>query len=103
MAKAARIGHVLKRLLQILWIGTIAAAVISYIAAPHLFTADNIAAFLKRFQGTIWLVYLVMSALRGFTLLPSTPLVIAGSILFPAQPLSVLLVSITGVLLSSSM
>ena len=44
-----------------------------------------------------------MSALRGFTLLPSTPLVIAGTILFPEQPFLVLFVSMAGILLSSSM
>ncbi|CAN5340258.1 TVP38/TMEM64 family protein [soil metagenome] len=103
MAKAARIGPVLKRLGQILWIGTIAAGVISYIAAPQLFTAENIAAFLLRFQSVIWLIYIAFSTLRGLTLLPSTPLVIAGTLLFPAQPFAVLAVSIIGILLSSSM
>ena len=46
MANAMRIGPILKRFGQVLWIGTVAAGLISYIAAPHLFTADNIAAFL---------------------------------------------------------
>ncbi len=103
MATAARIGPVLKRLGQLLWIGTIAAGVISYIAAPHLFTADNIAAFLLRFQGVIWLVYIAFSILRGLTLLPSTPLVVAGTMLFPGQPFAVLAVSMMGIFLSSSM
>lgn len=103
MAKAAQIGPVLKRLGQVLWIGTIAAGVISYLAAPQLFTADNIAAFLLRFQSIIWLVYISFSALRGLTLLPSTPLVLAGTLLFPAQPFAVLAVSIIGILLSSTM
>jgi uncharacterized membrane protein YdjX (TVP38/TMEM64 family) len=103
MAKAARIGPVLKRLGQILWIGTIAAGVISYIAAPHFFTAESIAAFLLRFQSVIWLIYIAFSILRGLTLLPSTPLVIAGTLLFPGQPFAVLAVSMTGILLSSSM
>ena len=103
MSKAARIGPILKRLGQILWIGTIAAGVISYIAAPHLFTAENIAVFLLRFQSVIWLIYLAFSIFRGLTLLPSTPLVIAGTLLFPTQPFAVLAVSMIGILLSSSM
>lgn len=86
-----------------IWLGAIVAGVSSYLLYPHLFTAENIAEFLKRFEGEIWLIYLVMSALRGFSLLPSTPLVIAGTLLFPEQPLAVLAVSITGILLSSSM
>ncbi len=103
MAKAARIGPVLKRLGQILWIGTIAAGVISYIAVPQLFTGENIAAFLLRFQSIIWLIYIAFSVFRGLTLLPSTPLVIAGTLLFPQQSFLVLIVSIIGILLSSSM
>jgi len=70
---------------------------------PQVFTAENIAAFLLQFQGEIWLVYLIMSALRGFSLLPSTPLVIAGTLLFPGQPFSVLAVSMTGIFVTSSM
>src|SRR3954471_10322570 len=100
MATAARIGPVLRRLGQVFWIATISAGVISYIAAPQLFTAQNIAAFLLRFQNEIWVFYLVLSALRGLTLLPSTPLVIAGTLLFPAQPLAVLSVSMLGIFLS---
>lgn len=103
MANAARNGHILKRLVQLIWIGTVAAGAISYLAAPQLFTAENIAAFLLRFQGVIWLIYIAFSALRGMTLLPSTPLVIAGTLLFPSQPFMVLSVSLIGILLSSSM
>lgn len=85
------------------WLMAILAGVGSYLMYPQAFTAENIAAFLLRFQGEIWLVYLAMSTLRGFSLLPSTPLVIAGTLLFPGQSLAVLSVSIVGILLSSSM
>lgn len=85
------------------WLAVLIAGAGSYVYAPQMFTAENIAAFLLRFQGVIWLVYLLFSILRGFTLLPSTPLVIAGTILFPGQPFAVLGVSMTGILLSSTM
>ena len=75
----------------------------AYLLFPDEFTAPKIAEFLLRFQGEIWLVYLALSALRGLTLLPSTPLVIAGTLLFPNQPFAVLTVSIVGIMLSSSM
>lgn len=86
-----------------IWLGVIVVCISWYIYDPSLFTAANIAAFLLRFEGAIWGVYLVMSALRGFSLLPSTPLVIAGTMLFPSQPLSVLGVCLLGIFLSSSM
>lgn len=99
----AKTSSVLRLACLGVWLLAILAGAGSYLAYPQAFTAENIAAFLLRFQGEIWLVYLAMSALRGFSLLPSTPLVIAGTLLFPGQPFAVLAVSITGILLSSSM
>jgi uncharacterized membrane protein YdjX (TVP38/TMEM64 family) len=87
----------------VVWLAVLISGIGGYIANPHAFTAENIAAFLLRFQTGIWLVYLAMSVLRGFTLLPSTPLVLAGTLLFPTQPFVVLTVSIIGILLSSTM
>ena len=81
----------------------IVAGVGSYLWNPQAFTPENISGFLLTFQGEIWLVYFAMSALRGFTLLPSTPLVLAGTLLFPGLPLAVLAVSMAGILISSSL
>src|SRR5690348_5724248 len=103
MAKASRFSLVLRRIFLVLWVGVIAACLITYLAAPHLFTAENIATFMSRLQGVIWLVYLGISILRGFTLLPSTPLVLAGTLLFPDDRILVLIVSLVGIALSSSM
>lgn len=86
-----------------LWLLVIVTAIGTFILYPQFFTAGQIAAFLFQFQNEIWIVYLGMSVIRGFTLLPSTPLVIAGTLLFPAQPFAVLVVSMTGILLSSAM
>ncbi|HVF46815.1 MAG TPA: VTT domain-containing protein [Pyrinomonadaceae bacterium] len=86
-----------------IWLSVIVAGVTASFAYPQALTPQGIAGFLTRFQGQIWLVYLAISVLRGFTLLPSTPLVIAGTLLFPGQPWSVLGVSIFGILISSTM
>ena len=79
------------------------SAVATYFIHPQFFTPQSLAVFLQRFEGLIWFAFLTVSILRGFTLLPSTPLVIAGTLLFPSQPYLVLAVSIVGILLSSSM
>ena len=99
----AKLSSAVRYICLAVWIGAIIAGVGSYLLYPHLFTAENIADFLRRFEGEIWVIYLAMSALRGFSLLPSTPLVIAGTLLFPDQPIAVLTVSISGILLSSTM
>jgi uncharacterized membrane protein YdjX (TVP38/TMEM64 family) len=85
------------------WVAIIVACISTYLVYPSLFTAEKIAAFLRQFTAAIWLAYLVMSMLRGLTLLPSTPLVLAGTVLFPAQPVTVLAVSMVGIVFSSSM
>lgn len=97
------IGKVTRLIMIGLWALIIVSAIIAYLLYPESFTASNIAAFIERFQGAIWIVYFAMSALRGITLLPSTPLVIAGTLLFPSQPWAVLAISLAGIFISSSM
>ncbi len=102
VAHLARAGSILRRTCLTIWLATLAAGLIAYLAAPHLFTADNIAAILRRFERHIWLIYIAMSMLRGFTLLPSTPLVLAGTLLFPDRALAVFAVSLAGIAVSSA-
>ncbi len=84
------------------WICIILTGVMTYIARPAIFTPQNIAGLLVEFQNETLAVYLLLSILRGFTLLPSTPLVLAGTLMFPTQLWLVLAVSIFGILVSSS-
>lgn len=99
----AKISKILRAACIAIWLSVILTCIFSYLIYPQVFTAEKIAEFLLRFHGEIWIVYLAMSVLRGFTLLPSTPLVIAGTLLFPGQPFAVLAISIIGIIISSSM
>ncbi|HQY67278.1 MAG TPA: VTT domain-containing protein [Pyrinomonadaceae bacterium] len=74
-----------------------------YLYDPPAFSAEGITEFLHNFKHGVWLIYIALSAFRGFTLLPSTPLVLAGTMLFPSHPFAVLAVSMAGILLSSTM
>lgn len=85
------------------WASIAIAGIGGFLLYPDSFTASNIASILLRFQGEVLLIYLAMSALRGLSLLPSSPLVIAGTLIYPDQPWLVLLVSISGIAFSSSM
>ncbi|HMT09798.1 MAG TPA: VTT domain-containing protein [Pyrinomonadaceae bacterium] len=93
----------IRKILIVIWISIVVVCISSYFANPTAFQAGNIAYFLEKFGTWIWAVYLAFSIIRGFTLLPSTPLVIAGTLIFPDQPFWVLVVSMTGILLSSTM
>lgn len=101
--RISKTTSIVRTIILVIWATIVLACIGTYLADPSRFTAENIAEFLRRFSGPIWLIYLAFSALRGITLLPSTPLVIAGTLLFPEQPFALLLVSMTGILLSSTM
>ncbi|MBX7055343.1 MAG: VTT domain-containing protein [Pyrinomonadaceae bacterium] len=100
MRKPARI---VRRICIALWLTLPLGCLSAYLYDPSAFSANSIAALLRNFENGVWAIYILLSVFRGFTLLPSTPLVIAGTILFPSQPLMVLSVSMTGILLSSTM
>ena len=85
------------------WLSVIVGGISFFFLSPSSFTAENIAALLTKFHGPVWILYLLLSALRGFTLLPSTPLVLAGTMLYPQQPFLVLMISLFGIVISSSM
>ena len=85
------------------WLSVIVIGISAYLINPSSFTAESIATFLTEFHGPIWILYLLLSVMRGFTLLPSTPLVLAGAMLYPQQPFLVLAISLLGIVISSSM
>jgi Uncharacterized conserved protein len=86
-----------------IWVLIILAGIVSYLVWPEFFTPQSIAGLLNKFQNEALTIYLAISVVRGLTLLPSTPLIIAGTLLFPQQRWIVLVVSISGILVSSAM
>lgn len=99
----ATIAKLARLVLLLVWAAVITTAVIFYLSRPEEFTAANIAAFIRSFENEVLIVYLAVSAARGFTLLPSTPLVLAGTVLYPDQPWLVLTIAMAGILISSSL
>jgi uncharacterized membrane protein YdjX (TVP38/TMEM64 family) len=70
---------------------------------PEVFSAENIAAFLQHFRSQLWLTYFFVSFVRGFFLIPSTPFIFAGIILFPEDTFLLLFTAVAGVVFSSAM
>jgi uncharacterized membrane protein YdjX (TVP38/TMEM64 family) len=69
------------------WLGLVAICLSLYFFLPELFAPENIRRFFSAnlYEGLF--VYFVISTLRGFTLIPSTPIVLAGVLVFPPWPL----------------
>ena len=88
----------IKRLLRYFWLFLIVLAIGSYLYSPDSFTGENITLFIKNKNANLFLVYVVISLIRGLFLLPSTPFVLAGVILFPTNLSLVFVVSMLGIL-----
>ncbi len=91
----------LQHILKWFWISCITACVAIYIIDPSIFSNEAIADFVAKFGGYAWGTYFLIHLLRGFVLLPSTPLIFAGVILFPNDLFWVLVVSLLGIVSSS--
>ncbi len=92
-----------KRWLLGLWILTFLSVFWWYLYNPSFFTATSLKVFLESFWSFLLLVYFVLSALRGFTLIPSTPFVLVGILLFPENLIFVYAISMIWILLSATM
>ena len=92
-----------KKIIIAIWILFLVLCLGFFLTHRELFTPEGIVMFLTKFGGWVMTAYLIVSLLRGFTLIPSTPFVLAGTILFPGSPFWVLAISMTGIIFSSSM
>lgn len=91
-----------KILIYTIWVALLIGLVIAYVLNPEIITAKYLVAFVQEFLGEMLLIYTILTLIRGFFLIPSTPFVIGGGLLFPDQLLLVLLISIIGVLFSAA-
>lgn len=83
------------------WVCTIIVCLTFYLYQPNTFSKENIAMFIGEYKNQAWLVYFLIHIFRGFVLLPSTPLVFAGLILFPEHPFWILIISLVGIVTCS--
>ena len=87
----------------IVWASIVLLAIGYYLFNSDKFSPELIASHIKEFESYALGFYLLLSVLRGLTLLPSTPLVLAGTLLFPHQPWLVLGISLFGIVVCSGM
>lgn len=93
----------IKKIINYTWISIVLFVLIYALVFPSTFSAEQVSLFLQKFGHWVWLVYIVISFLRGVFLFPSTPFVFAGAILFPEKLLLVGIVSILGILVSATL
>ncbi|MGM0631637.1 MAG: TVP38/TMEM64 family protein [Pseudomonadota bacterium] len=70
-----------------LWLGLVTVCLSLYVFRPDLFEPTRIRQYFADNLALGLLGYFTISTLRGFTLIPSTPFVLAGVLVFPPWPL----------------
>ncbi len=92
---------VIKKIVIISWLILLVLMWGYYLINPAYFSAKNIAHVLSKYEGYLFVVYAVISALRGLTLLPNMTLIIAGTLMFPNNLTMLLIISVFGITASS--
>tara|TARA_R110002110_G_scaffold95455_1_gene246589 strand:+ start:150948 stop:151547 length:600 start_codon:yes stop_codon:yes gene_type:complete len=69
------------------WLIVITVCLSFYFLRPELFEPQRLRAFFDANLLSGLTIYFIISTLRGFTLIPSTPIVLAGILVFPPLPL----------------
>ena len=80
-----------------IWLLALIAAMSYYLLYPQHFSPEALQHFFTRFDTYMLVVYALVSIVRGFFLIPSTPFIFAGVLLFPDHPDWVLALSVLGV------
>lgn len=83
------------------WLLMIVAGLAAYATHSEDFSPRRLAATLVAWRGPLACVYVLALVTRSLVLIPSTPLVMAGIVLFPGRPGWVWLLSLVGIGLSS--
>lgn len=91
-----------KKIIYIIWILVVVSLLALFIISPTSFTPEAISEFICQYESQLLIIYTVICIVRGLFLIPSTPFVLAGVLIFPDQPWAVFLISIIGVLIGSS-
>ena len=85
------------------WLVVTIGLSILYATRPELINPINLVGLLRQAGTGVLLGYVVVSILRPVTLVPSTVLIIVGTLLFPDRSVLVFVVSLLGVVVSSAL
>ena len=85
----------------VVWGASVLALSGLYALRPDLLEPERVAGVLRGSGQPVLLGYVVLNVVRAFTLVPSTVLIIAGTLLFPDRPWFVMSSSLGGVVVSA--
>jgi uncharacterized membrane protein YdjX (TVP38/TMEM64 family) len=91
----------IKRILRVLWLVILALSILFYVFYGEYLTADSITKWITHYNHAITLTFCFLWILRGFFLIPGTPFIFAGILLFPGDPMFVYIMSMVCFFFSS--
>lgn len=92
-----------KKVFYIFWGLLIVYLLLLYLLNPEIVTPHYVITFMQSFGGEVMIVYIVLTLIRGFFLIPSTPFVLTGGMLFSDELFLVLAISMAGIVASATM
>lgn len=84
------------------WFICVISLILLLLLRPDFFHPDSLYELFLKFNTGIVLAYAIISVIRGFFLIPSTPFVLAGVIMFPSAPWMVFFISMIGIIFSTT-
>ena len=91
------------KVLTILWVAALVALGVAFIAQPSRFSQAAIAAAMVSLGPWAIAAFSLVAVVRGALLVPSTPVILAGGLLFPDALLFVFLISMAGIVTSAAL
>ncbi len=93
----------LKRALILIWGLFIIVCAASYVVFREELTPTNISSFIRDYQGGMLFLYFILCTIRGITMIPGTPFLLAGIIVFSYSPFLLLAVFLSSMLCTSAL
>ena len=91
----------LKKILFVLWILSIVGFLGYSMYNPNFLDHDHMKLTLEKYASQLMIIYFLICLFRGMFLLPSSPFVVLGALLFPTKLWLVFLISLIGIFASS--
>lgn len=92
-----------KRIVTLIWCMFILVCLILYLVYAQDLSPENISGFLKNYEEGMMVLYLVLCTIRGLTMIPGTPFLLAGIILFKDSPFLLLAAFLASMLFTSAL
>lgn len=92
-----------KKTIRIVWVLIILISAIYFFFNQHILDENSIKEFISKYKTYGLGILLLLHVIRGFLLFPAMPLIVMGGLLYPSSSFLVLIISLVGIAISSSM